>query len=124
MSRQHLGSHPRLDLAGRSRPWCPPDRSCGRAGTEPKTDEDTVGVGQVTDDLAQRAREPAHEGGDGEHIVIAGERGVLEQVDRLDLVVPAEVSLTQVGQIADRLQGLRRLTGHIETEMPDLEALV
>ncbi len=66
-----------------------------------EADQDALEVGQVPDDLAQWRGEPAHERREGEDVVAAGQRRVLDQVDDLDLVLAGQMLLAQVLQVGE-----------------------
>jgi hypothetical protein len=69
--------------------------------------QDPRGVRQVADDLALRSRAAAHERGDREDVVAAGQRRALDQVDDLDLVAAREMLLAEPLEVDERAQRLR-----------------
>ena len=85
---------------------------------DPEADEDALGVGQVTDDLAEGRGQSADERRDGEDVVAPASDGLLDQIDDLDLVAPGQMLLAQVLQVGERAQRLGRLTRDVQAQVP------
>src|SRR5688572_25163382 len=78
-----------------------------------ETDEHAIGIGKVADDLANRRRQPPHQRGDGEYLVSACERGVLQEVDHLDAIFASKVVDTNALEVCERGRRLLRIARHI-----------
>src|SRR5688572_13805873 len=77
-----------------------------------------LGVGQVADDFAHRRGQLAHQGRDGDNLVVLGEPRIDQQVDDLDRITAGEVLVAQALQVAQRGERLGRLPGGVEPQLP------
>ena len=96
--RQHgRGRGPGPPDAGGAAPVSPPAPVTG-LGLLPEiqTDEHTLGIREIADDLANRWRQPAFQGGNGHDLLTLSELRPFQQVDHLDGVPPRQVLLADV----------------------------
>src|SRR5580700_9768942 len=97
-----------------------PARSSGPAPRPFKlqSDQQTVAVGEVADELADRRREPSDHSGRGQDLVSGGSARVLEHVHDLDRVAACQVLLAGAAQILDRPLAPGRGVGHVQAQIP------
>jgi hypothetical protein len=76
--------------------------------------QDAVSVRQITDDPANRCRETARQGWNGEDLITLREVRCSRQADHVDPKPPFEVLVANLFQIGHGTPGLWRLTGDIQ----------
>ena len=76
-----------------------------------QSNDDSLCIGQIPDDLAYRDWQAANQRGDGKDLVIPGQRGVLCQIDYLEVIlffVIFRANLVQIGNSSKRSWRLAR----------------
>src|SRR5580704_2278768 len=88
------------------------------ARTKVEADEDPLGVGQVTDDLADRRRQFPHESWNGQNLIALRELRIFHQINDFDAVAAGEMLFAELLEIAkggDRFEGR---PGDVEPQIP------
>ena len=83
-----------------------------------KPDKHAFGIGKIADDFLNGCRKAAHQGGDGDDLVAAGQLRTPEQIDDFDAISSAHVGFADLFQIAERRDGIGSVAGNVEAEFP------
>jgi hypothetical protein len=78
-------------------------------GAKLQPGHDALGIGQIADDFAERGRDQSDEGRYGQDVVAPGPLRVRHQIHDLDAVVPGQLLLTDLLEVDEGPQRLRRL---------------
>jgi hypothetical protein len=68
-----------------------------------KTDEHTLGVRQIANDLLDGLRQLSHESGDRQYLIAARELRVLEKIDELDRVPSRQIVVADLPEVRNGL---------------------
>ena len=88
-----------------------------------QADQRSFRVRQVADDLADRLRQLPHQGRNGDDLVVPCQPRVLDEVDHFDLELARQVLLAESLEIGEGRDGLRRLPGDVQAQLPLLRLL-
>src|SRR3954470_15226671 len=90
---------------------------------ELQADQRLLPVGEVADDLPQRARQLLHQRRAGDDLVLLRKARVGHQIDDLYLVLTVQVLFAKALEVGERGERLGRLPRGIEAQFPDLFGL-
>lgn len=77
---------------------------------------DTLGLGEVPNDLFDRWRKPSYQGWNGDDLIAFGQLRFLQQIDDFYAVLAVQLFLANLLEIGDRGNRIRSLTGYVKPQ--------
>src|SRR4051794_23408654 len=86
--------------------------------------QNSLGIRKVADNLAQRRRQSPDERRNRQYLVAFRQLRVLEQIDHGYAVLTLKMLFTDLLEVCDGGNALRRLSRHVEAQVPDRAAVL